>query len=772
MRCQMKPACHTAIAVLASVAFLMGYPGNSKSDAAAGKPILVDSPGVLDQPGATYLLTRDVTAPRTAFMINADGITLDLGGHTVTYGTEIGIDRCCGVFLRGAGAEDEFRGVPREGFGGANGFTLRNGRILQGRQPVAPEGAITYSHGRLVKETGDHPRPGRSCVAAYIRDCHGLSISNITTEVNSRDTDNIYIRDCADVRIQHCVFISHVREITNRHYPGTGLITLAGVRGAMEVDHNLLHGGGQWGIRVSAPGRTGPLILVHHNIIRHRSRTTNGYAIACHAPNMRVYANVIKSIGRGVHLTANNIDFYNNIVEPRERPNPEYPRTRTHGIKLEYCSNSAIHHNLCRVIADEGFGDASPLDFSVHDHSANRVFKNTIIALRNTTTLDAYSVNLVDTGAESLTRVYENTFLSNHIHIRGDWGGASGVMFERNRFEVVGRPADYRFLYLWQSRAVMTRHTTLRDNEFVPPADEQNIHMLYAASYTPAHVDVAVERTVTVKVTDPAGLPLAGIPITACATDRDDVVDSGITDDSGNVRLVLIDYRIVGNEGKSPIRKHGPYVITAPGHDWTETLDATRTLELTAVLRTPGRKLYAWAGDNQRREIGEIAELSGRVVVDGDPTAKPSVTWRYPGSGEGWPIADAKALSTTAKMTRSGEYEIALEAAWGDETVTDKVQVRTDKEATPVAVVVCPPTARVNTIVQLDATQSRDPRGFREQHEWKWKQVSGPASELASDELADPIFFPTEPGTYAFEVVFSSPIRSSVPAVCRVVVSE
>jgi len=74
------------------------------SPAAAGEPapaegevISIDRPGVLDQPGATYRLTADVTAPRTAFMVKGDGITLDLDGHTITYGTEIGVDYCHAV---------------------------------------------------------------------------------------------------------------------------------------------------------------------------------------------------------------------------------------------------------------------------------------------------------------------------------------------------------------------------------------------------------------------------------------------------------------------------------------------------------------------------------------------------------------------------------------------------------------------------------------------------------------------------------------------------
>lgn len=47
---------------------------------------LAGPPYVLDQAGATYVLTQDVTAEATAFEIKADNVTLDLDGHKVVFG--------------------------------------------------------------------------------------------------------------------------------------------------------------------------------------------------------------------------------------------------------------------------------------------------------------------------------------------------------------------------------------------------------------------------------------------------------------------------------------------------------------------------------------------------------------------------------------------------------------------------------------------------------------------------------------------------------------
>ncbi|MGL6097771.1 MAG: hypothetical protein ACRC7O_18470, partial [Fimbriiglobus sp.] len=47
----------------------------------------ITAPIVLNQANTTYRLKSDITAPGTAFVVSAPGVTLDLNGKTVTYGT-------------------------------------------------------------------------------------------------------------------------------------------------------------------------------------------------------------------------------------------------------------------------------------------------------------------------------------------------------------------------------------------------------------------------------------------------------------------------------------------------------------------------------------------------------------------------------------------------------------------------------------------------------------------------------------------------------------
>ena len=725
---------------------------------APGRVIEIDRPGVLDQPGATYLLTRDVTAPRTAFMIKGDRITLDLGGHSVTYGAEVGVDYCHGVFLRPGGGEDTFKGVPEDGFGGGNHFTLKNGRIVQAKQPLAPEGAIAYQYGRTVKEEGDHPRPGRYCHAVYIRGCDGFLVSGVTTEVNSRDSNNIHILYCkgGEIANNHC--ISTVKEITNRHWPGTQVINVGPVGGYVDIHHNTIDGGGQWGIYVASQGNTGHLVEVHHNIIRHRSYTTNGYAIGCHAPNMRVYANVVKSIGRGVHLTANNIDFYNNLVEPREKPNPEYPSTRTHGIKLEGPSHTQVHHNFCRVVAEEGFGDADPLDLDCPQHSGNRIYKNTIEAIRTSDKYWAASINVIRAERSNLALIHDNVFRTNHWHFRGDWGGMQGMLFANNRFEVIGQPQDYDFFALKQSTAATTQKMIFRDNELTAPADYKKAHLLYAKRYTRANVDITVQWTVHVAAVDPAGKPVSAVSVFA-RDEKGEPVAADVTNSEGKANLVLTDYRIIGARGRRPIVQRGPYELTFMHKEREvnrENVDPAETMNIRVEITEPDRKLYVYAGEDQRLTTGDVAKLKGTVVVMGDDSAKPEIGWKVVKGVGGPKVATPDAAKSDLAFEKPEESwlqqaELELTAKLGDQTVADRVTIREDSNITPTAVITGPKQAKVNTIVQLDGSQSKEPRRFPlDTIRHQWKQTGGPSVDLSSLEWIDPIFFPEQAGAYTF----------------------
>ena len=70
--------------------------------------IPVEGPGSYDQPGATYMLTGDMTSGRSTIFLGKD-VTLDLNGYTLTY------------------ADGEYEHIPNFGFEeGLKGWDVSN----------------------------------------------------------------------------------------------------------------------------------------------------------------------------------------------------------------------------------------------------------------------------------------------------------------------------------------------------------------------------------------------------------------------------------------------------------------------------------------------------------------------------------------------------------------------------------------------------------------------------------------------------------------------
>jgi hypothetical protein len=354
------------------------------------------------------------------------------------------------------------------------------------------------------------------------------------------------------------------------------------------------------------------------------------------------------------------------------------------------------------------------------------------------------------------------------------------LVFAGNRFEVTGEPEDYRFFALKQSSAVVTRGMVFCDNELVPPADYRQLHLLYAKRYTPANVDIAVQWTVSVRARDPAGKPVGGVSVFA----RDGtgaLRAAAITDREGHASLVLDDYRLQGRRGGDPCREQGPYELTFSYRDVEvrkQTLDPTRTTDLPVTVPEPNRRLYVHAGEDQRLTTGDVASIKGNVAVWGDEDGKPAVRWKVI-KGVGGPVlANADAAETELTFENPTESwlqqaELELTATLGDQTASDRVTIRQDSAITPRAVITAPAEVAPHTIVQLDASRSKEPRRFPpERVRYRWRQTGGPAVHLSSPEWISPIFFPDRPGTYTFELTVSSPLATSEPVRHTVFVRE
>jgi hypothetical protein len=304
--------------------------------------------------------------------------------------------------------------------------------------------------------------------------------------------------------------------------------------------------------------------------------------------------------------------------------------------------------------------------------------------------------------------------------------------------------------------------------------------LLYAQRYTRANVDLTVQWAVYIAAVDPAGKPVGAVSVVA-RDEKGEAVAQVITNGEGKAELVLTDYHLIGNRGNDPFLQRGPYELTFLHNDREvkkEKVDPTETMSIRITITEPDRRLYVYAGEDQRLTTGDVAKLRGTVAVLGDGNDRPEVRWTVVNGVGGPNVATPDAVQSDLTFENPKESwlqqaELELSDKLGDGTVSDRVTIRADTNITPEAVVTGPKEAKVGTIVQLDGSRSKEPRRFPPQTiKYRWRQVGGPKVDLSSTEWIDPIFFPEQPGAYTFELTVSSPIATSKPTSFTVEVTE
>ncbi len=277
------------------------------------------TPYRLDQKNAYYILTEDISADGTAIEIAAEGVTLDLDGHTVLFGNN---------------TEEQVYGVR---FADPGSSTLCNGHVMQGNKSRDYSAAVVSL---------DRPVP---------TDIYGIS-----TDVHLPNAFPLFMTHANKANVHHNRIYSRVTEIECRHYPGNALMRVYTYGGDIHIHDNLVTEGCHWGINVRISSRSAKNIEIDHNDIQHHQQYVNGYALAP-SEGALVHHNKITSSGRGVHLKGDGTQFYNNYIDTRGHQQlSDYPaRTRPfqhrlielHGIKFEgnAAKNCKIYNNFVRI---------------------------------------------------------------------------------------------------------------------------------------------------------------------------------------------------------------------------------------------------------------------------------------------------------------------------------------------------------------------------------------------------------------------------------------
>jgi hypothetical protein len=483
----------------------------------------LSAPALLSQDGVDYVLASDVSTSGTAFTITGHGVSLDLAGHTITYGS--GADDSYGVLVS---------------YNAGSGTTLvRNG---------------------VIRQAGSHAR----CHGVRVRGAHDVRLTGLDVTVAGPDSDTLEVDDylTGGLRVDHCRLHCLTSVVSDRHYPGVAAVWVEGAPGAVEIDANLVTASPQWGIWVSADKTTGPFLVHHNRVTGTKALVVNGYMIGVHKPQGDVFENELVGESRGIHL--DGIDghghdawVHDNYVVAQDQPNAEYPVHWCHGIKLEGASGALIEHNRVRVLADATHSEARAFDVTLGATTGNVVRENVFegVSVDPSKPSEALRWTVGAPAASSGLVVTRNVFRATDRFVVRAWDSGFGTPFEDNLWERdlsqgLGHP--FVFEHFETSDSVASSGFAFED----PITTESTT--VATQEGTPAPYVSERAATFTVLVRDAAGAPLAGSQVVV--RDRQgSAVLSRLTDAAGRAagRVVLARVR---NGPTVDVR--GPFTIS------------------------------------------------------------------------------------------------------------------------------------------------------------------------------------------------------------------
>ena len=574
--------------------FCPGVAARVKTGSPAGPPagaIGLSAPATLSQDGATYVLTTDVTAPGTAFKITGRGITLDLAGHTVTYGASS--DAAYGVFAEWVG-----------GFG------------------------ATVVRGGAIRQSGAHAR----CHGVRIRGAHDVRLTDLDVTVQGPDANAIQVDDSLSggLRVDHCTLRCNTTVVTNRHYPGVAALWVEGAGGAVEIDANLILASPQWGILVAAETTVGPFLVHHNRVIGTHTRVVNGYMLGVHKPDGDIFENDLFGESRGIHV--DGIDahghgawIHDNRVRAQDQPNAEYPVHWCHGIKLEAASRVRVERNRVLVTADAAHSEAIALDITLATSTGCVVRDNVFEALSTAADKPSEALGWTDgaPAAGADLTVTGNVFRATDRFVRRQWDSDYGVPFVRNAWErdfSKGAGASFVFEQFDTSDAEGSP-----GHAFVDPVTETST-LVTGERGGPAPYLSERRATVSFEVRDAESRLVAG----AAATIRNPagaLLWSGTTDATGRAAGTIATHRV--RNGPS-VEALGPFtfqVARSGVGTWSQTQALSAAEAWQVVLGTSSSGTVDTTAPAAPASVAALALSASRARVQWAPSVSPDVAF-------------------------------------------------------------------------------------------------------------------------------------------------
>jgi hypothetical protein len=510
-------------------------------------------PYILDKAGATYVLTKDITADATAFEIKADGVTLDLGGRTVVY-TEKPVPE--GTFT------DKWMSYFHKGsFGvkvaGVSKCRLLNGSIRQG----------------AAGERGNDDSEGFNPL--YIRECGEVELAGIEVDYHSPQVVGVNIRYAHDkCEVHHCRIRDRGTKMHNRHAVGCVAVNFLAPRGTgYRMHHNLV-------ARTRQNGLRGPLDELASNEIYVDSWATNSFA--CSGGD--VHHNRI--FGTGYHVIAvpwgNGIKVHDNFVHMQgintgqtrwwegfgDQNSMNGLRHTQWGDNKTPSENSEYANNIVCIYGRNG-SQIRGVEFFSDTYIKGLTLRDSIVKVISQDEATAKAACVATHGnpkrEETQNPVfYRNcTFVSNVNLVRfgDDYGQGSHHQFAGCRLVRAGE--DARFHTFAAMGAYWSRYHRFIDCVFEKGASPEDVDWGKTA---PGTRDYTVEWTLAV-----TAAPDAEVSITDAKGAK---VFSGKTGADGKVEVPLAQYRM-SHSGKEALT---PHAVTVGGKAEKVTMDSRKEI--------------------------------------------------------------------------------------------------------------------------------------------------------------------------------------------------
>lgn len=478
-------------------------------------------PYILDQANSVYIITEDITADKTAFEIQAENVTLDLGGHTATHGNLL-IKDLDHRILQKSGV-----GIRRKDNSRYSGIKIFNGILKQGE---AENNVEYYAAEKMV-----HPDEARKKKLAKnmskgfsnieLENYGDVEIAGVTAEYRWHQTWGMRFDNASGkYDIHHNVCLDKGTQMFSRH--GDGTSRSIGFRGTSSVDlskddyeikvhHNLIKRTRQNGLNNAQE--------IYDNEVYVDSWVVNSFAISPYRERGKVYNNIIFLTGYyacGILWATTGLDVHHNFIHMEsistmiKRPDKGRRLIENWGEQdviagmrlTNYDKGGQKRNNLIytdNVIIGRCRGEVEMRgteffsDYSIR----NLIFKDNIIKITAEDTLVLRAACVDTQGAyndrnKHLPIYYKNcSLISNICNIRfGDeYGQGSNHQFIECRIVKTGNYPDYH-TFTFDGHNSVFNHVLL-DCDFIGGSSYSNVYW----SNTQSLSDYSIKWTLTLE---------------------------------------------------------------------------------------------------------------------------------------------------------------------------------------------------------------------------------------------------------------------------------